>query len=59
MKKWYESKTVWVNVFLFISAVLSAFGFVGELPADWEVFVIPVIAVINIILRFVTKQSIA
>lgn len=54
-KKWYASKTLWVNVFLFIAAVAANFGFVGDLPADWQTFVLPVVAVINVLLRLITK----
>ena len=54
-KKWFLSKTLWVNAFLFVAAVAANFGFIGELPADWEVFVLPAVAGINLLLRFITK----
>ena len=63
MKKFYVSKTIGFNVLAFILAVglpiLSQYGYTGELPADWGVFVVPAIALVNIILRFVTKEPIA
>ena len=63
MKKWYASKTVWFNVVAFLLAValpvLSQYGYTGEVPADWALFVVPVIALVNMVLRFVTKDAIA
>ncbi len=57
-KKWYESKTFWFNVLAFVVAVAMAFGYTGELPSDWQVLVPAVVAIINIILRFITHQPI-
>ena len=58
-KKWYASKTLWFNLLAFIVAVAAGFGYTGELPADWGVYVPAVIAIINVILRFITNQSIS
>ena len=57
-KKWYLSKTLWVNVIAFVVAVLSGFGLVGELDPSLTPFVVPVIAIINFVLRLVTNKSI-
>jgi len=57
-KKWYESKTIWLNVLALIVAVAAGFGYTGELPADWVVFVPAIIAIINLILRLVTDRPI-
>jgi len=63
MKKFYASKTFWFNVVAFVLAVgipvLGQFGYTGELSPELGVFVIPAIALINLILRFVTKEPIA
>jgi len=55
-KKWYLSKTFWFNVFAFVAAVLVGFGYSGELPAEWEQYVVIAVAVVNLVLRLVTKQ---
>jgi len=55
-KKWYASKTLWFNVLALIVAVAANFGYTGELPADWGVFVPVLIVAINLILRLITKQ---
>lgn len=59
MKKWYASKTLWFNVLAFIVALASAFGYTGELATDWMVFVPAIAAIINIVLRFLTKEPLA
>ena len=59
MKKWYASKTFWFNAFAFVVAVLSAFGYTGELGGDLGLFVLPVVALINIALRFITNKGIS
>jgi uncharacterized membrane protein len=58
MKSWYQSKTLWFNSLAFIVAIAAAFGFSGELPANLEVYVLPVVAAINFGLRFITNQGI-
>ena len=57
-KKWYLSKTVWFNALAFLVAVLGSFGYTGELDPRLEQFVLPVVFLINLILRFVTSKSI-
>ena len=57
-KKWYESKTLWVNVIVVALAALTALTNQGDLPAEWEAIVAAVIAVLNIGLRFVTNRPI-
>ena len=52
-KKWYKSKTIWFNVFL------AALGIVMEITGKMENGqALTFIAVINIILRTVTKSAI-
>ncbi len=63
MKKFYVSKTIWFNGLAFLLAVglpvLANYGYTGEVPASWGVFVIPAITLVNLVLRFVTKEPIA
>ncbi len=58
MKSWYLSKTLWFNALAFVVAVAASFGFSGELPANTEVYVLPVVAAINFGLRFLTTQAV-
>ena len=58
MKKWYTSKTLWFNSLALFAVVAGSFGFSGELPAEWAVFVPAIVAVINVILRLVTKEPV-
>lgn len=60
MKKWFQSKTIWLNVITFVTSGLAALA-----GSDWiqnnpeaAAIVGGLIAVCNIGLRFVTKESI-
>jgi len=55
-KKWYVSKTIWVNAIMLVSSVLVATG-VAAVEISPETVAI-VITVINFILRAVTKEDI-
>lgn len=54
-KQWWQSKTVWVNVVLFLIAVIGVF-------VDFQVFdqriLTIVAAVLNVVLRFITNAPI-
>lgn len=58
-KSWFASKTLWWNILAFVVAIASAFGYADELPQEWAVFVPAIIAVVNMILRLMTKGEIA
>lgn len=57
-KKFYKSKTFWFNILAFIVAVAAQFGYEADLSADLAAFVLPVVFLINLVLRFVTKEPI-
>ena len=57
-KSWWQSKTIWFNILAFLVSVAAGFGYTGELPPEWAVFVPAVIALNNMILRWVTTQPI-
>jgi len=57
-KPFWKSKTLIFNILAFIVAIAVGFGYTGELSPELGVFVPAVLALINIILRFVTKQPI-
>ena len=55
-KKFYLSKTFWFNVVALVLMVLAQFGYTGELPEDWQALAPAILAIVNLILRAVTKQ---
>ncbi len=57
-KKWYASKTLWFNLVAVAVLVLGAFGYTGEVPAEWGVYVPAIVALVNFVLRLITKEPI-
>ena len=55
-KKFYLSKTFWFNVVALVLMVLAQFGYTGELPEEWAALAPAILAIVNLILRAVTKQ---
>jgi anti-sigma-K factor RskA len=55
----WKSKTFWFNVLAFVAAVAGLFGYTGELPADLGQFVLPAVFLINLALRYFTKQPVS
>lgn len=53
MKKWFQSKTIWVNVGLVLASVVTAL----VQGADWRHAVLAGIGVVGIILRGLTSTS--
>lgn len=59
MKPFYESKTLWFNVLALIVIVATAFGFADfEASGDIVELGSVIVAVVNIVLRFVTNKGI-
>ena len=52
-KKWFESKTVWINVLALVGGVITMLA--GELQAGGA---ITTIGIVNVILRYVTTSAI-
>ena len=58
-KKWYASKVIWFNVLMVLVLVAGAFGFTDfEVSPQVEQWATLIILVVNLILRFVTKQPV-
>jgi hypothetical protein len=55
-KKWYTSKTVWVNLIALVGAVLVATGTI-DAPISTEIAAL-ILGGINFILRLITKEPI-
>lgn len=54
MKKWYRSKTIWINGLVFLGALIS--GITGENWLDGEAQLI-VLSLVDFVLRIITKQG--
>lgn len=57
MKKWYASKTVWINVVSAVIAVALYASDSGLFGVDPEAYV-AALAILNIILRFLTDSGV-
>ncbi len=58
-KPFYQSKTFWFNILFVIVSLAGYFGFTGYQPSvDVSELVAVLIAVINLVLRFITKSPI-
>lgn len=55
MKSQFLSKTLAFNVLAFIvgvaAIILPTYGYTGEVPAEWTIFLVPVVTVVNLVLR--------
>ena len=59
MKRWYASKTIWANIIAGNVTLAGLFGLdLGLTPDVQAQIVTGVLAVVNIILRFVTKEPV-
>tara|TARA_R110000787_G_C13392686_1_gene442769 strand:- start:1294 stop:1488 length:195 start_codon:yes stop_codon:yes gene_type:complete len=58
-KKWFESKTLWVNLLAGIGAITGAIGIdIGLTPEMQLSVVTAIMAVVNVVLRVKTKQPV-
>ena len=58
-KKWYQSKTIWANVLGGAATIAGVFGLdLGLTPEAQAQIVAGVLALINVVLRLVTKTAI-
>jgi len=55
MKKWYMSKTLWTNFLMFIGIAIQEITGTDILPMELQ---IQIIAIVNILLRLITKTEI-
>jgi len=60
MKKWYRSKTVWANGLAVLAVILEATGVTNILTPEVQAeAVMACMGVVNLVLRFVTDESIS
>lgn len=57
-QRWFESKTLWLNVVGFILGVLSLTEFNMIVPQSWGPYIAAAIAIGNFILRYFTVSPI-
>lgn len=58
-KKWYESRTFWVNIIALIASITGAFGVdLGLTPEAQAALVGGIMSIVNLILRFVTTKPV-
>jgi hypothetical protein len=57
MKRWYKSKTVWINVLSLVAMILAT---VAQWPEMNEIApqLVYALAIVNVLLRFVTSESV-
>jgi hypothetical protein len=53
-KKWYASKTIWVNVITLIPLIVDKLG-PQVIPAEYAAIVL---AVVNVVLRLITTSAV-
>ena len=59
-KRWWASKTMWVNVVAVLAAVTGAFSMDLGLDPETQIALVGgIMAVINMVLRYVTTDSIS
>lgn len=54
MKLWYQSRTVWLNLLVLISAIIDMLMTSGQIPSG----VVAVLSLVNLVLRFITKETV-
>ena len=57
MKKWYESRTIWVNVLTLLALILGTIAQWPELQ-QYSPQVLGALSITNVILRFATTGSV-
>lgn len=60
MKSIFQSKTFWANAVAFVVSIATAFGLDLGLDAESQTAIVGgIMAVVNVILRFVTKEPVS
>jgi hypothetical protein len=57
MKRWYKSKTVWINVLSLVAMILATVVAWPEMQ-DMAPQIAYALAIVNVLLRFVTSESV-
>jgi len=54
MKPFWQSKTIWLNILVLLSATIDTVLAKGQVPSE----VVIVLSVVNLVLRFFTKDQV-
>ena len=57
MKKWYRSKTIWINLILLAGIIAQAITGKDTIAVELAQAETAILVVINLILRLITKQK--
>ena len=57
MKRWYKSKTLWINVLSLVAMILATVVAWPEMQ-DMAPQIAYALAIVNVLLRFVTSESV-
>lgn len=58
MKRWWQSKTIWVQIVTAAVGGLEAAQAVQVVPAGYEGHLFVTLAMLNAVLRFVTREPV-
>jgi hypothetical protein len=58
MKKWYQSKTLWINLLTTVAGLLVVMQGETYIMESYGGIVLAVIGMVNVALRLITKESI-
>lgn len=60
MKKWYQSKSIWVQIVGFLASMAAAFGFDLGLPPEQQMAIATALwSIAGVVVRFKTSSEIA
>ena len=57
MSKFWKELPFWFNILAFVTIIAANYGYKGELPEGWAIFVPPALAVINEVLLWVKRWN--
>ena len=58
MKRWYQSKTMWVAILTVILGGLEATGVIDAIPESYQGAALALVGALNAVLRMVTSEAI-
>ena len=58
-KKWFQSRTIWLNVLFVALAALDALQLLPAVPPGWAPYILAAQGFLNVVLRLTTSSGIA
>ncbi len=56
VKSFWRTKSFWFNLLALIVAVASNYGYTGEMPESWVVFIPVLVTLVNMLLHYINKN---